>query len=123
MSVLVAVGVPDLLPPSSVGDWGRIVVVLLCGVLAGMTIEILRRYWILYRRPPSSARAGHVLAIASSYVIFVLLIAYANLFQIGRDSVVEAITVPGGLAAGVVGVVGLYEMLRHLSGKSDRDDS
>lgn len=88
-----------------------------------MSVEILARYWKLYRHPPISTRAGHVVAISTSYLIFVVLLGYANLFQIGRASAVERVTAPMCLVGALVGIVGLYSMLRTLSGKSDRPGS
>lgn len=112
-----------LAPVGSVWDWIRAIDVLLGGVVIGMTAEILRRYWRLYHRPPRSARVGHVLAVASSYLVIVALLTYANAKLIGQHSSVERVTAPAGFVGLSLGIVGLYAMLRNLSGKSDRDDS
>ena len=109
---LVLISLLDLNSPHSIGDWGRTLVVLGCGVLIGMSAEVL---WSYRKRPGMKAR--HVRAITASYLAFSALLAYANLFQIGRYSAVAPVTIPLGIVGSALGIVGLYLILRVVSGK------
>ena len=111
---MLGIDLPTVLSPESVWDWGRCGAVLLSGILVGMTAEVVWSYRHVAR---SSDRARHVFSISTSYMIFAVLLAYANLFQIGRHSAVEAVTVPLAIAGSAFGIVGLYRILRVTSGK------
>lgn len=101
--------------PSTVADWGRVAAALICGVVSGMALEVI----VAYRRS-GKPTAGHVRLIAASYLAFSALLTYANLRQIGVASAVAPVTIPLSIIGGVLGVVGLFRILRLASGKQSK---
>lgn len=110
----------DLIPdPSLTWDWVRLANLFLSAVLIGEVGNVLWHY-----RGQRGGRSTHVRLVGISCASYAFAIAYGSTRLLGTPptpitGTIQLVSLLGGLA----GILGVYLILRHGSGKSDRGGS
>ena len=112
--------IADLIPDPTISwDWVRLANMFLSAILIGEVGNVLWHY-----RGQRGGRSTHVRLVGVSCASYAFAIAYGSIRLLGSPpspvtATIQLVSVLGGLA----GILGVYLILRHSSGKSDRGGS